>query len=80
MALHESPMTIYFKSRGRLVLTVLQHEKLKIPKSDVHRGIVTNSVVSQVNCLYYIILCVYNSNGMIQKPHGNIFQKSGSGV
>ena len=42
-----------------------------------HRGIVTKSVVSQVNCLYFIILCVYNYNGMTQKPHDHLFQKSG---
>ena len=65
-------MTIYFKSGGNGGLTVLQHEKLKIPKSDVHRGIVTKSVVSQVNYLYFIILCVYNSNGMTQKPHDSL--------
>ena len=42
-----------------------------------HRGIVTKSVVSQVNCLYFIILCLYNYNDITQKPHDRLFQKSG---
>ena len=42
-----------------------------------HRGIVTKSVVCEVNVLYFIILCVKHYNGMTQKPHDHLFQKLG---
>ena len=48
----------------------------KLKKVLFHRGIVTKSFVSVVNCLYLIILCVYYYNGMTTKPHDHLFQKS----
>ena len=42
-----------------------------------HRGIVTKSIVCEVNVLYFIILCVTHYNGMTQKPYNHLFQKSG---
>ena len=70
-------MTIYSKSRGSDVCQFLRCSFIKILKVMFHRGTVTKYVVSMVNCLYFINVCLYHHNGITQKPHEYLFQKSG---
>ena len=80
MARHRSPMNIYFKNRGSGCLAFLQYKILhgsKFQKVIFYRRTVTKNVFSVVNCLYFIILCVYQYNGLTHKPHDHLIQNSG---
>ena len=70
-------MTIYFKSRGSEVCQFLRCKYSKFKNMVFQQGIVTKYVVSMVNCLYFINVRVYQHNGITQKPHDHLFQKSG---
>ena len=69
-------MTIYFKCRGSGVWQFCNKKFSNIKKVIFHHGIVTKSIVSGVNRLNFIILCVCYYNGLTQKPHDHLFQKS----
>ena len=43
-----------------------------------HQSLATKFNSGQPSCPYSIILYVWHHNGIIQKPHDHLFQKSGS--
>ena len=76
MASHRSPMTIYFKIRGSVVLLRIALKHTKNLKSDFSQRELTKCVPSGVCCLDSFILDVLKYNGIKQKPHDHLFQNS----
>ena len=75
-ASHRSPMTIYFKSRGSLVLEILGQKCEKSPKTRFYHVIETKYVTDELNCAYLFFLYAWQYSGITQKPHDHLFQKS----
>ena len=77
MELHRGLMTIYFKNRGvRVQQLPRKLENQNTPNSGFFFNGVPKYVSSWVICCNLYLIYVLHHNGITQRPHGYMYQKS----